>query len=309
MTLEPTAQPSHLLRGVLFSLLAAALLAATSMLAKLLGNDLYGPPLHPLQVSAGRFIFAFSALVVVAPFMKLQFRGAPYRWHFLRSVLGWLGVSCTFAAAAQMPLAEATAITFLSPIATMIFAIPFLGEKVGRVRWSAAAVSMVGAFVLIRPGTDAFQAAALLALAAALLIGLEMVVIKRLSGNEPAIRILFINNAFGATISLSAATLVWIQPTIQQWGLLISLGLIMVVAQTCFIQAMKSADASFTVPFFYTTLVFAAAYDFGLFGVIPEPMSWLGAAIIIAGAVFLAFREQYLKKKPTLPMAGTAGEQ
>lgn len=282
----------------MFSLTAAALLAATSMLAKLLGNDLFGPPLHPLQVSAGRFMFAFAALAVVAPFMKLRFdTGTPYRWHFLRSTLGWLGVSCTFAAAARMPLAEATAISFLSPIWTMIFAIPFLGEKVGPVRWSAAAISMAGALILIRPGTEAFQFAALLALAAAVLIGLEMVVIKRLSGGEPAIRILFINNAFGATVSLSAASFVWVPPTGEQWLLMIALGLIMVTAQTCFIQAMKSADASFTVPFFYTTLVFAAAYDFGLFGVIPETLSWLGAAVIIAGALFLAYRERQLQRR------------
>lgn len=282
----------------MFSLTAAALLAATSMLAKLLGNDLFGPPLHPLQVSAGRFMFAFSALVVVAPFLNLRFdRGTPYRWHFLRSTLGWLGVSCTFAAAARMPLAEATAISFLSPIWTMIFAIPFLGEKVGPVRWSAAAISMIGALILIRPGTEAFQFAAILALAAAVLIGLEMVAIKRLSGGEPAIRILFINNAFGATVSLSVASFVWIQPTAEQWMLMIALGLIMVTAQSCFIQAMKSADASFTVPFFYTTLVFAAVYDFGLFGVIPEALSWLGAAVIIAGALFLAYRERQLQRR------------
>ena len=67
---EPVAVPARLLRGVLFSLVAAALLAGTSMLAKLLGNDLFGPPLHPLQVSAGRFVFAFSALLVIAPFWK-----------------------------------------------------------------------------------------------------------------------------------------------------------------------------------------------------------------------------------------------
>jgi len=288
----------RLIRGAAFMLAAAALLAATSMLAKILGNGLYGPALHPLQVSAGRFAFAFAALVVVAPMMKLRFdKGTPYRWHFLRSTLGWLGVTCTFAAAARMPLAEATAISFLSPICTMIFAIPFLGEKVGPVRWSAAAISLAGALILIRPGTDAFQFAAILALAAALLLGLEMVVIKRLSGGEPAIRILFINNAFGATISITAATFVWVPPSGDQWMLLIVLGLIMVTAQSCFIQAMKSADASFAVPFFYTTLVFAAAYDFGLFGVIPEMLSWVGAAVIIAGALFLAYRERQLANR------------
>lgn len=285
------------MRGAAFMICAAALLAATSMLAKILGNDLYGPALHPMQVSAGRFAFAFAALCVAAPFLKLKLtRDTPYKWHLLRSALGWMGVSFTFAAAARMPLAEATAITFLSPICTMIFAIPFLGEKVGPVRWSAAAISLAGALILMRPGTDAFQAAALLALAAALLTGLEMTVIKRLSGSEPAIRILFVNNFFGAMIAVVAATFVWVQPTFEQWLLLILLGLIMVTAQSCFIQAMKSADASFAVPFFYLTLVFAAIYDFGLFGVIPEPVSWLGAAIIIAGALFLAYRERQLQR-------------
>jgi drug/metabolite transporter (DMT)-like permease len=296
--MTPAILPQRHMRGALFMLLCAALLGVTSMLAKILGNDIYGPALHPLQVSAGRFAFAFATLIVAAPFLKLRLtRETPYKWHLLRSTLGWLGVSFTFAAAARMPLAEATAISFLSPICTMIFAIPLLGEKVGPVRWSAAAISLIGALILIRPGTDAFQFAALIALAAALFMGLEITVIKRLSGEEPAIRILFVNNAFGAAISLSVGMFFWIQPTAEQWLLLIALGVIMVGAQTCFIQAMKSADASYAVPFFYTTLVFAAAYDFGLFGVVPGPLSWLGAAIIIVGALFLAYRERQLARR------------
>jgi len=73
--------------------IAAALVAATSMLAKILGNELAGDPLHPLQISAGRFVFAFMALCIVAPAMKLRFENTPWRDHFLRSLAGWLGVS------------------------------------------------------------------------------------------------------------------------------------------------------------------------------------------------------------------------
>lgn len=281
--------------------IAAALVAATSMLAKVLGNELAGAPLHPLQISAGRFVFAFSALCIVAPAMRLRFENTPWRDHFFRSLAGWLGVSCMFAAATQMPLAEATAISFLSPIATMLLAIPLLGERVGKVRWSAAAISLLGAVILIRPGTSAFQIAALLALMAALLMGLEAIIIKRLSGKERTIRILFINNAFGATLAVSAASFVWVAPSDDQWLLLVSLGLVMVTAQTFFILAMKCAEASYIIPFFYATLVFAAAYDFGVFDVVPEPLSILGALIIIMGAVFLAFRERQLKEKTQQP--------
>ena len=292
--IPPAILPQRLFRGAAMMIAASALVAATSLLAKVLGNGISGTALHPLQVSAGRFVFAFSALVVISPFLRLRFEATPWRTHFMRSLWGWLGVSCVFAAAARMPLADATAISFLSPIATMLLAIPLLGERVGPVRWSAAAIALIGAVILVRPGTEAFQPAALIALLSALLMGLEAIYIKRLSRSEPAIRILFVNNAFGACLSLTAATFVWIMPSPQQWGLLVLLGLIMVSAQSCFIQAMKSADASYVIPFFYTTLVFAAAYDFGLFGVVPETMSLIGAAVIIAGALFLAFRERSL---------------
>ncbi len=280
------------LRAAFFMILASAFIAGTTLIAKGLGNGSTGPALHPLQVSAGRFTFAFATLVILSPLLKLTFDKVPWRTHAIRSMAGWAGVSCMFAAAAQMPLAEATAISFLSPIATMILAIPLLGEKVGPVRWTAAAIAFAGALILIRPGTDAFQIAALIALVSAAFMGLEVVFIKRLTGNERPARILFINNGIGCVLAATAASFVWISPTATQWPMLIGIGIVMLCAQTCFIQAMRSADASYAMPFFYATLVFAAIYDFGVFDVVPEMVSMLGAAIIIAGALFLAFRER-----------------
>jgi len=131
-------------------------------------------------------------------------------------------------------------------------------------------------------------------------MGLEAVFIKRLSSLETTIRILFINNGFGAMLAVTGAVFVWVPPSTSQWGLLILLGLIMVTAQTFFIQAMKSADASYVIPFFYATLVFAALYDFGVFAVVPGPLNLVGAATIIAGALFLAYRERQLKSRAGL---------
>jgi len=297
VTPAPPARSPQVLRGALFMLASCAFIAGTTLLAKALGNGASGPALHPLQVSAGRFVFAFVALCVAAPNLKLTFSGTKYPLHLVRSLFGWVGVSCMFAAAARMPLADATAISFLNPIFTMILAIPLLGERVGPVRWSAAAISIVGALILIQPGTDAFQIVALIALAAALFMGVEVTCIKRLTVTEPAIRILFINNAIGACLAGTAAVFVWLPPTPMQWVLLAALGLVMVLAQTFFIQSMKSADASFAVPFLYSTLVFAGLYDFVLFDVIPTGISLLGASIIILGVVFLALRERHLARR------------
>ena len=69
----------------------------------------------------------------------------------------------------------------------------------------------------------------------------------------------------------------------------------MALAQTCFIQAMRRADSSFVVPFSYATLIFATLYDYLIFNAMPDGVSLLGASIIIAGALLLAWREARLR--------------
>ncbi|WP_375594019.1 DMT family transporter [Algihabitans albus] len=288
---DPAASHNPALPAIGAMLAAAALIAVTTLLAKILGRGLTGPELHPLQVSAGRFCFAMLALVPVLVWRYPGFRGAAWPLHIGRSLCGWGGVTCLFAAAALMPLAEATAISFLSPLVTMLLAIALLRERVGPWRWTAAGLAMLGALVLIQPGSDAFQVAALIALLAALLMGLEAIFIKRLSGREPPLRILAINNAIGATVAATAAAFVWIAPSPAQWALLALLGVTMVIGQSFFIQAMKRADASFVMPVFYATLVFAALYDLAVFGERPSVLAGVGAGLIVIGAVILAWRE------------------
>jgi drug/metabolite transporter (DMT)-like permease len=282
-------------QGLLLMICAAALIAATSLMAKALGRGLGGPELHPLQVSAGRFCFAFATLIPIVLWVRPSFANTVWPLHIGRSVSGWIGVSFLFAAAAQMPLAEANAISFLSPIVTMALSIPFLGERVGPRRWGAAAIALLGAMVLTRPGTEAFQPAALIAAMSALFMGIEVIFIKKLTNGEPPLRILAINNGIGATISLIAASFFWITPSPAQWLVLIALGMTMVTAQFCFIQSMRRADASFVIPLLYATPVFAAIYDFELFDQPLTAVSALGIALIICGALILVWREKVAK--------------
>lgn len=279
------------LRAALLMIGASALIAVTTLLAKALGRGVGGEPLHPLQVSAGRFVFAFLALAAAAAWFRPSLAGAPWRLHTARSLAGWMGVSCMFAAAARMPLADATAISFLSPIAAMILAVVFLAEKVGPWRWLAAGISLAGAMILIRPGSSAFEPAALIALSAALLMGIETVLIKRLAGREPLLRLLLINNFIGAAVAATAAMLVWMPPTGQQWAMMVGIGLVMLTAQVCFVSAMRIAETSYAMPFFYATLVFAALYDAAIFRDWPDALGFLGAGIIVVGALLLVWRE------------------
>jgi len=271
---------------------ASGLVAATSLIAKALGVDsAAASALHPFQVTAGRFCFALLALAIVfaaRPQLRPPTTGIHWRWHIMRSLCGWLGVTCMFAAVAVIPLAEATAISFLSPLVTIGLAVLLLGENAEARKWAGAALSVFGALILLQPGTEAFHPGALFALAAAFFLGLEAIFIKRLSDSEPPFRILLINNMIGTTVSLCAAALFWTWPAQTQWILLALLGVVMVSGQALFIQSMKRGQASLVIPVFYTTLVFAALYDFIVFGARPGMAALLGSTLIVSGAIFIA---------------------
>jgi len=277
--------------AVALMLTATLFIAGSMLMAKLLGTDTLGPALHPLQISQGRFFFALLLIGGTVAAMRPTLHLSNLRIHIGRTLCGWIGVSLMFAAVAFIPMADATAISFLNPVFGMMLAIPLLGEHVGRIRWTAAAIALLGALVLLRPTPASFQPAALLALGAAMALGLELIFIKKLSGRERPLSILFINNALGLVVASIAASFVWQMPTPAQWAALVGVGGTMACAQACFVNAVARADASFITPFSYMTLVVAAAYDLMIFGVRPDTISIIGAGIIIAGAALLAWRE------------------
>lgn len=278
--------------AVAFMIGASCLIAATSIIAKTLGLDTDGASsMSPFMVSAGRFVFALLALtllVALRPRVRPAFGGARWKWHVLRSLCGWLGVTAMFAAVARMAVAEATAISFLSPLVTVILAVLLLGENITARKLIAIALAILGAFLILKPGTGAFQLAGVYAFAAAVFMGLEAVFIKMLSDSEPALRVLIINNAIGATVSVCVACYFWTWPAPAQWLLLVLLGIVMVCGQALFIQAMKRGEASQVIPVFYSVLVFAALFDFALFHVAPDWLAALGAVFIVGSAIVLA---------------------
>ncbi len=280
-------------RATLMMTAASSLIGMTAIIAKTLGQGFKGESLHPLQVSAGRFGFAFLTLLIILLVKRYKFERPNYLIHFSRSVFGWIGVTCMFAAVALIPVPDAISISFLNPVFAMFLALLILKERVGSLRWSAAGIALTGSIILLRPDFHGIQLGSLIAFAAALCLGIEVILIKKLSGMESPLQILSINNSIGFVISLTAAAFVWVNPSERQWVELLALGLIMVSAQALFIQAMRSSDASFVLPFSHLSLVFATIYDFLIFKSQPDEISFLGAFTIVSGAIILSVKEYY----------------
>ncbi|MGB0854397.1 MAG: DMT family transporter [Pikeienuella sp.] len=280
------------MRAALMMTLCCAFIALSTFFAKVLGRGIGdNEPMSAFQISWGRYLFALLALAPLAMWQRTSFRGAPLPLYAARATCGYGGVTGMFAAAAVMPLADATAISFLNPVFAMFLAIMFLGERVGPVRWVAAAIALSGGALLIRPGFGVIRPEALIALMAAGFMAAEIIFAKLLAQREAVLRLLIITNLIALCIATIAASFVWRAPTLEEWGVMALVGFAMVIAQAFFMNTIRVTDASFATPFFYGTLIFATIYDAAWFSEFPEPLSIAGGLLIVAGAVVLALRD------------------
>jgi drug/metabolite transporter (DMT)-like permease len=284
--------------SVLFMISASLLIAGTTILAKILGTTTLGPPINPMQISNARFFFAFILISIFFMTTKSKIIKPNYKVHLGRSVCGWIGISILFGASSIIPVTDATAIIFTNPIFTMLLAIVLLGEKVKPIKWIAVIITFWGALILIRPENNIInhQFIIIILIIGAFVLGLESVFIKMLTLKENPKQILLINNSIGLLISSIPICFIWTTPTTLQILAMLGIGSLMLCAQACFIQALRRSKAHFAVPYFYSTLIFVAIYDFFIFNITPDHISFIGASLIIIGGISIYISE--IIKKP-----------
>ena len=284
--------------SVLFMISASLLIAGTTILAKILGTTTLGPPINPMQISNARFFFAFILISIFFMTTKSKIIKPNYKVHLGRSVCGWIGISILFGASSIIPVTDATAIIFTNPIFTMLLAIVLLGEKVKPIKWIAVIITFWGALILIRPENNIInhQFIIIILIIGAFVLGLESVFIKMLTLKENPKQILLINNSIGLLISSIPICFIWTTPTTLQILAMLGIGSLMLCAQACFIQALRRSKAHFAVPYFYSTLIFVAIYDFFIFNITPDDISFIGASLIIIGGISIYISE--IIKKP-----------
>ncbi|UUX50268.1 DMT family transporter [Nisaea acidiphila] len=288
------------LKTALLVVISCAFFAGANACAKAVQLLEAGPALHPVQIAFSRFLFGFLTLL---PFVLHRGRGVfrtsiPMK-HGVRVVFGAAGVAASFAAVGMMPLADALAIAWTSPIFAMVFAILVLKEQLVPLRWFGAAVGLAGVVVMNQPGAGVFQTGAMIALLSALLVGAEVVTIRVLAQSDKPLTILAINNLAGLVISGLAAIPFMELPSWEQMPYLVGVGSIMVCGQLLFIKAAAMGEANFIAPFYYSTLLYAALFGLLFFDEVPGLHLIVGGGMIVASGLVIAFARPRARGRAT----------
>jgi len=232
-------------------------------------------------------------LVVLAP--RHGLRLVTTRRPKLQIVRGFVLVGSTmlfFTAISLMPIAEASAISFVSPFILIALSVAFLGERVRPPTWAAVAVSFVGVLFIIRPGTAAFSVVALLPLLTALFFAVYQLLTRKLAGVDSTLATLFISALVGAAVMTLVVPFFW-APLVAWWHalLFLAMGALATAGHFMLIRAFEIAPASTLAPFVYAQLVAVLALGYAVFGNFPDRWSLVGMAIIVLTGAFVATRK------------------
>ena len=250
------------------------------------------------QVIWARFFFHLVFVVILmGPRLSARIRSQNLLHQGLRSFFMFSTTVLFFLGIHLLPLTTASTIMFMSPIILTVLSIPLLGERVGPRRWLGIVIAFAGALVVMRPGSESLQLSTLVVLAAAFTHALYQVFTRKLGTRDSPMTSLFYTGAIGALVTTAAIPLYWQPVASTDWALFVFAGIVGGIGHLCLIRAFRSAPASVVAPFSYSSLLWATAFGFVIFGDLPDGWTLTGAALIIGSGLYIFHREQALKRQ------------
>lgn len=295
------------IKGILFLVLGLSVFSIQDVIMKFFSDEI---ALQEVIFSRG-----LVTLVVIC-FLILRHEGAKgfiAQRPFLCIVRGFAGFTCftTFSMAlAVLPLADAMPLYYTSPLFVIAFSIPFLGETVKLRSWVAILVGFAGTVLVAQPSAYGIEPAMILAIVSAIAYSWQSLLARKLGSTESALGMTFYSMctfvalsgfmglAFGngwldnfAHPSAQYLFRAWTWPTLGQFGLILTVGLVAAIGFLCISQAYRLGQASVIAPFEYSSLPFAVFWGWLFWGEIPGLMTILGSALIIGGGLYVLRRE------------------
>lgn len=301
--IAPAARTDNIGRAIVLTLITIGVFGIQDAISKILVQT------HsPFQVTMMRYWgFAAFALIMVArqaP-LKQAMRSKMPGWQVLRGVLLMADIWFFGLALRTVPLGELQAITVVYPLLVTLFAIPFLGEKVGVFRFVAVAIGFAGALIIVRPGGLPLDWGVAYAVLSATLYAIYIVITRKVSQYDTAATSLTYAAVVGLVLSAGVGVFFW-QP--MGWNEIAMIAAVTVT--TCaghgvMVYALSMAPASVVQPFNYFSLPWAILLSAIVFGHWIDPVSLIGAGIIVAAGLVVMARERVKRVRvvadPTLP--------
>ena len=209
-------------------------------------------------------------------------------------VVGEIGATvCFITALFNMPIANATAILQVNPLAVTLGAALFLGEAVGWRRYSAIVIGFLGVMLIVRPGSDGFTIYSVHALSAVVFFVLRDLATRRLPAAVPS---LFVTVVSSVAVTMMAAMMTstgsWEPVTAVQIAVLALAAVFVLVGYLFGVMTMRIGDIGFISPFRYTILIWAIILGIVVFGDMPDGLTLLGSAIVILTGLYAFHRER-----------------
>jgi drug/metabolite transporter (DMT)-like permease len=270
-------------RGILTLMLAVFLFTAMDATAKGM------LAIYPLpQVVWARFVGQLLiVLIYLGPRSLPALRTRHPFWHLVRSVTQFGSTALFFGSLYFIGLAEATALADINPVLITLGAALFLGEPLRRSRVLGVLLAMVGALIVIRPGSGIFTPAALLPLATAVTYAINVLVTRHIGRRETPWASMIYAAAFGAALSSLALPWGWEPIALQDAWRFALLALLGAGAQLCIIRAFALAEASVLAPFAYCGILFATFWGMLLYGEFPDLWTVVGALVIVVSGLYV----------------------
>ena len=230
-------------------------------------------------------------LVILFTMPRSAFHSQRWRLQIGRGVAGIGSYGPFLIAVSYIPLADAIAIEFSSPLIVVALSVPLLGERVGVRRWSAVVVGFVGTLLIVRPGLGMVHWAASLMLVAATCVALMQIASRALARNEHALTSLFYLSLTGLVITSPAVPFVWAELDGRTWAMMLAVGGIAGFCHYLFVRAYEFATAALLAPFTYAQIIGATILGYLVFADVPDAWTISGSAILVGSGLYVAHRE------------------
>lgn len=248
--------------------------------------------IDPIEIA---FFRSLIGLIVLLPWLWSQgsdvLKTDRLRLHSLRALVGAVTMLSWFYGLSLIPLGQAVALSFTTPLFTMVAAVVLLHELVGWRRWAAAVVGFMGTVIILRPSPGEIEWGAMLVLLCSLALAVNVVIVKLLARSDSPGAIVAYLGLFMVPITLVPTVFVWQSPTVDQLLWLTLLGALATASNLCRVWALILANASAVIPYDFVRLPIIALVAYLVFAEIPNDWMWLGAAVIFSSALYISYHD------------------